>query len=50
MSNKDIRFKRLFNSMRDSGEIKLLESLIACLVGKTYQVSEAELRSIFESY
>ena len=32
-----------------SGEMKLLESLIACLADKSYQVLESELQEIFES-
>lgn len=48
MSNKDVRFKRLFRSMKEVGEMKLLESLLTYLVGKTYNASDDELLSIFQ--
>lgn len=50
MSNKDVRFKRLFNSMREVGEIKLLKSLLSYLVNNTYWAKEEEIISFFEDY
>lgn len=47
MSNKDSRFKRLFKSMENVGEIRLMKSVIAYLVGTTYKASDAELIKIF---
>lgn len=49
MSNKDVRFKRLFKSMKDVREMKLLESLLTYLVSKTYRASDDELLSIFQA-
>ena len=50
MSNKDYRFKRLFKSMEDVVEMKLLQELLNYLVNSTYRVSNVHLISIFESY
>lgn len=47
MSNKDTRFKRLFKSMENVGEIKLMKSIIAYLVETTYKASDTELLEIF---
>lgn len=47
LSNKDIRFKRLFKSMKGFGEMKLLESVLSYLVSKTYSVVEEELITFF---
>ncbi|MBQ9074118.1 MAG: hypothetical protein IJY30_06680 [Muribaculaceae bacterium] len=47
MSNKDSRFKRLFKSLKDTTEMKLIESLLIYLVCNTYNASEAEIISIF---
>lgn len=47
MSNKDIRFKRLFNSMRGTGEMKLMESLVSYLVANTYHSSDNDISAIF---
>lgn len=47
MSNKDIRFKRLFKSMKDVGEMRLLESVLTYLVSKTYNVIDEELLTFF---
>lgn len=48
MSNKDARFKRLFKSMKDVGEMKLLESLLDYLVRNTYKSSDEDLVSFFQ--
>lgn len=48
MSNKDIRFKRLFNSMKNIGEMKLFDSLLAYLVSTTYSASNDDLLNIFK--
>jgi len=47
MSNKDSRFKQLFKSMENVGEIKLMKSLISYLVRTTYKVSDDEIAAIF---
>jgi hypothetical protein len=48
MSNKDIRFKRLFKSLEDVGEMKLMKSLLSYLANNTYQSSDSEIATIFE--
>ena len=48
MSNKDIRFKRLFKAMENIGEIRLFKSLVSYLVNTTYQVSDNEIVTIFQ--
>lgn len=47
MSNKDSRFKRLFKSMENVGEIRLMKSVIAYLVDKTYEASNDDLKQYF---
>lgn len=47
MSNKDPRFKRLFKSMENVGEIRLMKSVIAYLVDKTYEASNDDLKQYF---
>ena len=49
MSNKDPRFKRLFRSMKGTGEIKLMESLISYLADNTYQASNDRISEIFQT-
>lgn len=49
MSNKDVRFKRLFKSMKGIGEIKLMESLITYLANNTYQASNDRILEIFQN-
>lgn len=49
ISNKDQRFKRLFKSMENYGEVKLLKTLIAYLIDNTYNSIDAEIISIFNS-
>lgn len=46
MSNKDSRFKSLFKSMEDIGEVKLMKSLIAYLVKATYKASNNDLEKL----
>lgn len=48
LSNKDVRFKQLFKAMKDVGEMKLLERLLAYLVSTTYDASDDEIRSFFQ--
>lgn len=50
MSNKDYRFKRLFKSIEDVDEMKLLKELLDYLVNKTYMVSNIGAISIFDSH
>ena len=47
MSNKDSRFKRLFKSMENVGEIKLMKDIISYLVRTTYTASNDDLSAIF---
>lgn len=47
MSNKDARFKRLFKSMKDIGEMKLLESVLNYLVSTTYNADDDEIVPFF---
>ena len=47
MSNKDVRFKRLFKSMRGIGEMKLMETLMEYLVANTYHSSSETIVAIF---
>lgn len=47
MSNKDSRFKRLFKSMEEVGEIKLMKNLIKYLVAAKYRASNDALSAIF---
>lgn len=49
MSNKDIRFKKLFRSLENVGEIRLLKSLLSYFVAATYQSSEDILIGFFHS-
>ncbi len=46
-SNKDLRFKRLFKSMENIGEIRLMKSLVSYLVNNTYRASDNEISAIF---
>lgn len=47
MSNKDPRFKRLFQSIKDASELQLLKSIISYLVTNTYQSVNADLQAMF---
>lgn len=47
MSNKDLRFNRLFKSMENVGEIRLMKSVIVYLVDKTYEASNDDLKQYF---
>lgn len=49
MSNKDSRFKRLFKSMENVGEIRLMRNLISYLVTSTYTATSDELAAIFST-
>jgi hypothetical protein len=48
MSDKDFRFKQLFRAMENSGEMKLLKSVLSYLVTHTYQSSNTDLASLFQ--
>lgn len=48
MSNKDIRFKRLFMSMKEMGEMKLLKSILTYLLTATYNAENVEIISLFK--
>ncbi len=50
MSNKDPRFKRLFKALKNEGEFMLLQSLLDYFVDKTYNSSDSELATIFQTY
>lgn len=47
MSNKDVRFKLLFKSMKDIGEMKLLKTVLTYLVSTTYNADEDKVASFF---
>lgn len=49
MSNKDARFKRLFKSMRDVGEMKLFGSVLNYLIEASYGVDDGEIISLFSA-
>jgi hypothetical protein len=48
MLNKDPRFKRLFMSMKDVGEMKLLESVLSYLISNPYLVSDDVVLNLFD--
>lgn len=48
MSNKDIRFKRLFKSLKDIKEMKLFESVLTYFANTTYNSREEEVISFFK--
>lgn len=47
MSNKDPRFKSLFKTMEDIGEMRMMKSLISYFTRTTYSASIADLTAIF---
>lgn len=47
MSNKDVRFKRLFKSMEWCGEMKLLKDLLCYLSDASYAASTERIIEIF---
>ena len=47
MSNKDIRFKRLFKAIEDTPEMQLMKRLLSYFVRNTYQVKIQDLKDIF---
>ena len=49
MSNKDERFKRLFKTLRESGEMKLMAELLTYLVSTTYKSLPDEIAALFDS-
>lgn len=48
MSNKDIRFKKLFKSTKDVGEMKLLEAISTYLISATYNADDNKICSLFD--
>lgn len=48
MSNRDLRFKKLFRNIEDVTEIKLLRSLLSYLVCATYSASDKDLSAFFQ--
>lgn len=48
MSNKDSRFKRLFKSMENLGEIKLMRSLLLYFMNVNYNICDIELKELFK--
>ncbi len=48
MSNKDIRFKKLFKSIKDVGEMKLLEAILTYLISATYNADDNKICSLFD--
>lgn len=48
MSNKDERFKRLFNEIKDSHEMSILKEVLSRLVADTYHVTSESIAVIFE--
>lgn len=47
MSNKDTRFKRLFKSMENVGEIRLVKNIISYLAQTTYEATNDDLIRYF---
>lgn len=47
MSNKDIRFKRLFKALKNTGEIRLLKTVLTYLVEATYNADDNKIRDLF---
>ena len=47
MSNKDVRFKRLFKAIRGVGEMILLESVLSYLIDTTYSADNDVIISYF---
>lgn len=47
MSNRDVRFKLLFKSMNNVGEMKLLRSVLTYFVSTTYNARNDELIALF---
>lgn len=50
MSNRDVRFKRLFKSMKEEGELKLMASVLNYLVCAMYTACDSALASFFAEY
>lgn len=48
MSNREPRFKKLFRTLENVGEIRIMKSLISYLVAARYNVSDNELSAIFQ--
>lgn len=47
MSNKDIRFKRLFKSMEGVAEMKLMRSVLMYLIDNPYRAADNEIMTFF---
>lgn len=50
MSNRDIRFKRLFHEMQNHGEFRLLKWLLSYFVDNTYSSTAKDVTEIFNSW
>lgn len=49
MSNKDPHFRRLFKAIRNTGEFKLLESVLRYLADNTYNAADEEISALFRN-
>lgn len=49
LSNKDARFKRLFKSMKDVGEMKLFAAVLGYLANAAYNATDNELQALFRA-
>lgn len=47
MSSKDVRFKRLFKSLKEVGEMKLMKGILEYLVDATYDTNPSALTALF---
>ena len=47
MSNKDSRFKSLFRALAGTGEMRLLQLVLAYLVAETYAANNNEIQALF---
>jgi len=49
LSNNDSRFKNLFRTMEETGELKLMKTIIQYFIIHTYQSREIDIQHIFQS-
>lgn len=47
MTNKDVRFRRLFKAMEATGEMKLMKMLMEYLATRRYDAEDAEIAELF---
>lgn len=50
LSNKDLRFKRLFKAIEDAEEMELLKSVLNYLVSAKYDADDHQISSLFANY